>query len=80
MAYTKHIKRFIDCTHGATNLTQDDVDRYFNKIRKQDEQRQDGKLESGSTKKHRVSALKLYLNDCLRLNIEFKDYSIKSNT
>ena len=65
-------------TKGDTRLDQDDIDRYFNKLRKEDDKRPDDKKESASTKGHRIAGVKIYLNDSLKLKIEFKDYSTKS--
>ena len=79
-AYSRHIKEFENAMNGATYLNQDDVDRYFSQLKKEDDKRPDGKQESASTKVHRISALKIYLKNCLKLSIDFSDYSIKSST
>ena len=60
-------------------LSQDEVDRYFNKLSKEDNKRPDHKKESASTKIQRIAALKLYLIDSCDLKIKFKDYSTKSS-
>ena len=58
----------------VSNYTQDDMDDYFEKLRKEDMNRTPEKRESKGTQENRVSALKFYSKRCLGLKLDFKDY------
>ena len=57
---------------------QQDIDEYFAKKKDDDEKLPADKKESRAVKKMRKSALKFFLKDVLKLDIDFKDYSTKS--
>ena len=66
--------------HGLTFYTQEDIDDYFNLLAKADKKRAPDEKESTATKKMRKAALVFLLNTCLKLNIDFKQYSTKSDS
>ena len=78
-AYGRHIDEFIKAMTAATYFVQDDIDDYFAVKFAANEANPPNKQESKSTKSHRKAALSLYLNDSLKLGIEFKAYPTKSN-
>ena len=78
-SYKRHIKAFQQARGRGGHFGQDDIDGYFAQLHRADLQRPKREQESMATKKLRKAALRFYLNDCLRLNICFKDYKIKSS-
>ena len=77
-AYKPHINAFI-CKMGVGHdFHQNDIEHYFGYIQTQDGLRPREKCESSGTKCIRKAALKFYLNDFLRLRIDFKMFSTKS--
>ena len=56
---------------------QEDIDAYFAGLRREDKMRPSEKRESKATHKQRIAALKFYIIDCLKLNLNFKDFKNK---
>ena len=77
-AYRFHIEEFQKVKGTGSKFTQDDIDDYFAKKMREDKARPFAKRESTGTKKMRKFALKYLLVTTLRLNIDFKQYSVKS--
>lgn len=77
-SYKRHIKAFQQARGRGGHFGQDDIDGYFAQLHRADLQKPEREQESTATKKLRKAALRLYLNDHLRLAISFKDYKTKS--
>ena len=77
-SYKPHIEAFIKARGKSDTFVQEDIDDYFAQIRKDDELKSQNDRESESKKTMRKAALKFYLNECLGLGIDFKNYKTKS--
>ena len=75
--YKTYITQFLEKAGPDDNFTQGNIDEYFADLENADKKQAKKHQESTATKQLRRAALKFYLNDCLKLDINFKDYSIK---
>ena len=78
-SYKPHIETFIEVMGKCDIFVQEDIDDYFDKLKKADDRKPQDKRESEATKVMRKNALSFYIKDCLGLKIEFKSYETKSS-
>ena len=60
-------------------FSQDNIEDYFSRIQKQDNEKDISERQSKSTKMHIKAALNFYLKDCLNLTINLNQFKIKSS-
>ena len=77
--YPQHIKAFRKKMGTHQYYSQDDIDNYLYKLNEDDKKAEPGKAASKSKKLHIRSALRWYLCDYLKLNVNLKAFNMKSN-